>query len=36
MMREGSDFRPESKEMLREIIQNLRNKTDIPFDELYH
>lgn len=36
MMREGSDFRPESKEMLREMIQNLRNKTDIPFDELYH
>ncbi len=36
MMREGSDFKPESKAMLNEMIQDLRNKSDLPFDELYH
>ena len=36
MMREGSDFKPEQKEMLKEMISDLRNKSDLPFDELYH
>ena len=26
MLREGSDFKPESKQMLREVIQSIRNK----------
>lgn len=35
-MREGSDFTHESKQMLKEMIAELQNKTDLPFDELYH
>lgn len=36
MMREGSDFKYESRLIVDELVQDLRNRFDIPFDELYH
>lgn len=36
LMREGSDFKFEQKKMLKDMIEDLRNNTDLPFDELYH
>jgi hypothetical protein len=35
-MREGSDFTPESEAMVQALIEDVRGRMDLPFDELYH
>lgn len=36
LYREGSDFKKDSEQLITELIADLRGKTDVPFDELYH
>jgi len=36
MLREGNDLKYEQKKMVKALIQELRDKVDTPFDELYH
>jgi hypothetical protein len=36
MLYEGSEFLPESKKIVDELIAETRANMELPFDELYH
>jgi hypothetical protein len=35
-MRQGTDFTPQGQAIVDQLMEDIRDRMDIPFDELYH